>query len=78
MQYSILWGKNGSAEINQLKQKIAEQKVLNDLLKKQNESLKYEVQELITNPNALEDKAREQLGLIKPGETFYRIIPKEN
>ena len=46
--------------------------------KKENEILRKEILALRTNPQVLEEKARENLGLIKPGETFYRIIPKED
>ncbi|MCW8876423.1 MAG: septum formation initiator family protein [Kangiellaceae bacterium] len=78
IQYRIWWGEGSYREIELLKQQIAEQQKQNDLLKKENEILRKEILALRTNPQVLEEKARENLGLIKPGETFYRIIPKEN
>ncbi|TQV80302.1 FtsB family cell division protein [Aliikangiella coralliicola] len=77
LQYRIWWGEGSYREINELKTKIAEQQAQNRLLKEQNELLKKEILALRKNPAVLEEKAREQLGLIKPGETFYRVIPKE-
>ena len=78
LQYRIWMGDNGMPEISQLKQRIAEQIKQNEQLKEQNDMLKKEIQALRTNPALLEEIAREQLGLIKPNETFYRIIPKES
>jgi len=77
LQYRIWWGEGSYQQIEQLKVKIAEQVEQNKLLKKRNHILKQEIQALRKNPAILEEKAREQLGLIKPNETFYRIIPKE-
>nr|WP_246722684.1 septum formation initiator family protein [Aliikangiella sp. G2MR2-5] len=78
IQYRIWLGDGSYREIKQLKVQIAEQKAQNEQLKAQNEQLKKEVLALRTNPDVLEEKARENLGLIKSGETFYRIIPKED
>lgn len=77
LQYQIWLGDSGAPEIEKLKKQIAEQKQENDALQQQNELLKKEIQALRKNPALLEELAREQLGLIKPNETFYRIIPKE-
>ena len=77
LQYRIWWGETSYQKIEALNLIIAEQTEQNILLKKQNDLLKKEIQALRTNPAILEEKAREQLGLVKPHETFYRIIPKE-
>ncbi len=77
LQYRIWWGERSYREIESLKNKISEQKEQNRLLEERNRALKKEILLLRTNPDALEERAREQLGLVKPDETFYRIIPKE-
>lgn len=77
LQYRIWWGDTSYQKIASLNIIITEQAEQNVLLKKQNDLLKKEIQALRTNPAILEEKAREQMGLIKPNETFYRIIPKE-
>lgn len=78
LQYHIWWGERSYREIDKLTDKISQQKAENQLLKEQNEVLKKEIAALRQNPEMLEEMARERLGLIKPGETFYRIIPKED
>lgn len=77
LQYRIWWGEGGYSKIESLKLKIAEQIEQNKLLTLRNRMLKKEIVALRKNPAILEEKAREQLGLIKPNEVFYRIIPKE-
>ena len=42
-----------------------------------NERLHAEVKELREGREALEERARSQLGFIKEGETFYRVIPQK-
>jgi len=78
IQFRIWWGDGSYREIDQLKQKIEEQKTQNEQLMVQNAQLKKEIDALRNNPQVLEEKSRENLGLIKPGETFYRIVPKQN
>ena len=78
LQYRIWMGDNGMPEIEKLELQITEQSEQNRLLQEQNEMLRKEIQALRKNPELLEEIAREQLGLIKPNETFYRIIPKES
>lgn len=77
LQYQIWMGDNSHLQIDSLKVKIDEQQQQNKLLMEQNRQLREEIQALRNNPALLEEIAREQLGLIKPNETFYRIIPKD-
>ena len=79
LQYR-LWVGDGSlsevvqlqAELNQQKQKVSE-------LQKRNTALSDRVIELQTNPSAIEEVARKELGMIKQGEVFYQLIePKAN
>lgn len=77
LQYRVLYGDNGIQKLAILKEKIAQQQKQNTLLEEQNKVLKAEITLLRNNPEVLEEKAREQLGLIKKGEIFYRVIPDE-
>ena len=77
IQYQIWLGESGAQEIEKLKNQILEQQNENEALRLQNQVLKDEIEALRHNPALLEELAREQLGLIKPSETFYRIIPKD-
>lgn len=76
-QYRIWYGDNGKQKLEQMQIKIAQQKNQNKLLVEQNLQLKTEIKRLRTQPKVLEEKAREQLGLIKDDEIFYRVIPAE-
>lgn len=78
LQYQIWMGDSSRKQIDSLKIKISEQQIQNQLLIEQNQQLREEIQALRNNPALLEEIAREQLGLIKPNETFYRIIPKDS
>ena len=62
--------------ISLLQSDIKEQLKQNQNLLERNKELEKEIWLLRNDPNILEEKAREQLGLIKDGEIFYRIIPK--
>ncbi len=62
--------------ITLLQLEIAEQIKQNQQLTSQNKKLKKEIWMLRNKSEILEEKAREKLGLIKDGEIFYRIIPK--
>ena len=70
-----LWtGDGGMREVWRLQQRLDEQKKENTKLKQRNEALAAEVQDLKTGREAIEDRARSELGLIKPGEVFYQVV----
>jgi len=48
----------------------------NQQLRERNDRLHAEVIDIKSRLGAIEEKARSELGLIKPGETFIRIIPQ--
>jgi cell division protein FtsB len=70
-----LWtGDWSMREVWRLRQRVAEQKQENLKLKQRNEALSAEVQDLKNGNEAIEERARSELGLIKPGETFYHVV----
>ncbi len=74
-----LWSGAGSlAEISRLNDSIAQQESENTVLQDRNNELLREVEELKTGTDAIEEMAREELGLIKTGETFYMILDSED
>lgn len=77
LQYNIWLGDNGKKKINRLQVTIEQQQKQNKLLNKQNQALKREIFLLRNKPELLEEKAREQLGLVKKDEIFYRVIPAD-
>lgn len=72
-----LWhGAGSAAELRQLREQTNLQKAENDELRLRNEEVRNDVHDLRVGLDAVEERARNELGLIKPGETFYRIVAK--
>jgi len=73
LQYR-LWIADGSvAEHHRLARQIEEQARINAQLQERNAALEREVLDLQSGNKGLEQRAREQLGLIREGETFYQF-----
>lgn len=74
-----LWaGEWGLREIAHLKQQIAEQKAENAQLKQRNDMLAADVEDLRKGKEAVEERARTELGLIKQDEVFYQVVEDPN
>ena len=73
-----LWVGDGSlAEVKQLNEAVAKQKLSNKQLKERNETLAAEVMDLKKGLEAVEERARSELGMIKKEhETFYQIVER--
>ena len=74
LQYHLWSSRDGIREMQQLKTNIAFLKAENDVLKQQNSTLWFQVNRLKHNHDATEEKARNELGMIKKGETFYQFV----
>jgi cell division protein FtsB len=61
-------------DVWRLQQRVADQKVENQKLKQRNEALSAEVEDLKNGKEAVEERARSELGLVKPGEAFYQVV----
>jgi cell division protein FtsB len=73
-----LWSGPGSlAEISRLNESVSDQESENAALDSRNRELLTEVEELKSGTEVIEEMAREDLGLIKEGETFYMIVEPE-
>lgn len=70
----VLWWGPRSARIAQLQQQILQQQHKNQQLQRRNQAVEAEVFSLKQDLEAIEARARNELGLIKPGETFFQII----
>ena len=62
------------AKVRALQAQVARQEAENLELQQRNEALKAEVEDLKSGEAAVEERARSELGMVKPGETFYRVI----
>ena len=77
LQYRLWWGDGSFADVWNLHQDVAEQRAENDRLRERNEALDAEVTDLKQGLEAIEERAREELGMIKEDEIFYQIIEEE-
>lgn len=74
LQYHLWFGEGSYQEYNTLKQMIEQQQQENIALKIRNEALEVEVADLKHGLEAIEERARLELGMIKRGEVFYQIV----
>lgn len=76
LQYRLWIAEGSLAEKRRLEQQVVEQTEVNRQLSQRNAVLEREVLELQTGNEAVEERAREQLGLIREGEVFYQVVEK--
>ena len=74
LQYRLWFGSGGQREVEALQQQVRQQAHDNAGLTQRNEALAAEVEDLKSGEAAVEERARSELGMIKPGETFYRVV----
>ena len=77
LQYRLWIAEGSLAEQRRLQRQVEEQSRVNEELRQRNALLEREVLELQTGNAGVEQRAREQLGLIREGETFYQLVDKE-
>lgn len=74
LQYR-LWVSEGSwADVARLEREISEQQQRNDQLQERNRVLAIEVNALKDGLDSIEERAREDLGMIEEGETFFMVV----
>ncbi len=77
LQYRLWFAEGSLAEQHRLELQIEEATRVNSELQARNAILEREVMELQTGNKGLEQRAREQLGLVREGETFYHIVEEQ-
>jgi cell division protein FtsB len=75
LQYRVWVSEDGVREVSRLKHAVATQRAENDQLAERNQQLAAEVRDLKTGMEALEERARSDLGMIAHNETFYQVVP---
>lgn len=76
LQWPLWVGKGGWLRVWQLDQQVAERKVYNGKLQERNDALEAEVGDLKTGTDAIEERARNELGMVKQDEVFFQILDK--
>ncbi len=77
LQYRLWVGEGSFADIVRLSDELDRQSQENTELSARNAALINEVEELQDGMDAIEEHARNELGLIRDGETFFLIIEDE-
>ena len=77
IQYPLWFAEGGFKSILEKNNQIKEQQKINADLKKQNDALIAEVNDLKKGTKAIEERARDELGMIKKDEIFFQIINKK-
>ncbi len=78
LQYKLWFGDGSLSEVVQLSRELEIQKQRLAELEARNRMLEAQVLDLQNGLDAFEEKARNDLGMIKQGETFIQLIPEEN
>lgn len=73
-QYDFWFGKNGYLDYKRVAQEIQQHKQENEKLFQRNQVLAAEIKDLKQGFDAIEEKARADLKMIKPNEVFYHIV----
>lgn len=74
LQYRLWVGEGSLEEVNALREEIRDQKMEIERLGARNRTLDAEVRNLRVGEDALEERARSELGMIKQGELFLQVI----
>jgi cell division protein FtsB len=74
LQYRLWFGDGSLSEVVQLSAELEIQKQKLKQLEERNRKLEAQVLDLQNGFDAYEEKARNDLGMIKKGETFYQLV----
>jgi len=77
LQYDLWIGEGSLTAAWKLDSEIELQQRQNARLKERNDALDAEVRDLKSGLQAIEERARSELGMIKEDETFFQVIEKE-
>jgi len=75
LQYPMWLGKGGWLQVRETDRQLAVQREANLKLKSRNAALDADVRDLKTGSEAIEERARSELGMIRSDEVFFQIQP---
>ena len=73
LQGQLWFGRGSLSHVSELEQQLGEQKTANQDARRSNEQLSAEVNDLKEGLNMVEERARHELGMVKPNEIFVQI-----
>ena len=74
LQYPLWFGKGGWLRVWSLERQVQEQKLANAALSQRNGALDAEVRDLKQGSEAIEERARYELGMVKQDEVFFQAV----
>jgi cell division protein FtsB len=74
LQWPLWAGKGGWMRVWELDREVEAQRRTNEGLRARNAALEAEVRDLKTGYDAIEERARSELGMIKPDEVFFQVL----
>jgi cell division protein FtsB len=77
IQYPLWFGQGGWFAVWELEQKVAEQRSVNEGIRQRNMAMEAEVEDLRVGTQAIEERARTDLGLMLDKEVYVQILPPE-
>jgi cell division protein FtsB len=78
LQYPMWLGKGGWLEVRHLDRQLVARQDANAKLKQRNEALEADVRDLKTGYEAIEERARAELGMVRGDEVFFQLQPAGN
>ncbi|MBI5897877.1 MAG: cell division protein FtsB [Rhodocyclales bacterium] len=77
LQYPLWLGKGGWVRVWEYERQVQAQREVNQKLEQRNAALDAEVRDLKAGYEAIEERARYELGMIKDGEVFVQVPQKK-
>ncbi|WP_028449328.1 MULTISPECIES: cell division protein FtsB [Chitinibacter] len=74
LQWPLWIGKGSWMRVWQLDEQLVQRQAENAKLKERNEALDAEVSDLKTGSEAIEERARNELGMIRQDEVFFQVL----
>lgn len=77
LQYPLWLGKGSWLKVWDMGRQVEAQKQSNEQTAKRNAALDAEVRDLKRGTEAIEERARSELGMVKQGEIFFQVVGGE-
>jgi cell division protein FtsB len=77
IQYPLWLGKGGWLTVWRLESKLEVEQAKSTRLETRNTALAAEVRDLKQGTEAIEERARQELGMIRPDEVFFQFVPEK-
>jgi cell division protein FtsB len=77
LQYRLWFGQHSVEQYFQRQQELKSHELTNVDLKKRNLMILADVEDLQSGLDSIEERARNELGLVKQNEVFFRLVAKQ-